>query len=453
MTLAEKILARAAVRNLATGEQGLGAVSPGDGLLVKVDWRISHEGATLLAATMLDHFLEKGLPFRDPDHILAFRDHLAFKDHFQGHDEHQSGLPGTVQRMNSLQVTFCRSWGIHLQLETPEGNSEGISHILMTDRYVLPGQVVVGTDSHTCHAGALGALAFCVGAADLANAWVTGDVPMVAPSTCLVRLNGKLPPGVHAKDLVLHLLALPALNHGKVKGKVIEYQGEALASLSTDERSTLTSMAADLGALAGIVAPDEETRRFLRERRGLELDLEPWMGSDPDARFAMTVEVDCSSLGAMVAAPGDPSQGLRLETLARDVPVDIAYVGSCTGGKREDIERVYEVVRWALDHGLKLPLQVQFFIQLASEDVRRHASSMGWIRAFEDAGARILPPGCGACINAGPGVSTRADQVTISAVNRNFPGRSGPGQVWLAASAFCGKICGFKDLVSGTLKG
>ena len=455
MTLAEKILARAAVTRFAPPEQGLAGVSPGDGLLVKADWRISHEGATLLAASMLQTRLAGETLLAEPTHIIAFRDHLAFKSHFQAHDERQPGLLSTVERMNRLQVDFCEAHGIQLLGETPAGTSEGISHILMTDRYVLPGQVIVGTDSHSCHSGALGALAFGVGAAELANAWVTGDLRFTVPDSCRVRLHGHLPPGVSSKDLVLHLLTLPVLRDGKVKGLILEYQGEALAGLGTDERSTLTNMAADLGALAGIMAPDEETLRFLKARRGLDAVLEPWMHSDPEARFKYTLDVDCSSLKVMVAAPGNPGNGMPLAELERKVRIDIAYVGSCTGGKREDIALVHEVVRWALAHGHKVPLQVQFFIQLGSEDVWRYAEGQGWLGAFEEVGARVLYPGCGACINAGPGISTRPDQVTVSAVNRNFPGRSGPGQVWLAspatvaASALCGRLSGFQELQDG----
>jgi 3-isopropylmalate/(R)-2-methylmalate dehydratase large subunit len=154
----------------------------------------------------------------------------------------------------------------------------------------------------------------------------------------------------------------------------------------------------------------------------------------------------------MVAAPGNPGNAVALDQLERAVPVDLAYVGSCNGGKRDDIERAHEVVRWALDRGLMLPLRVQLFVQMGSDDVRRHAEAQGWIADFEEAGARVLSPGCGACIHAGPGMSTRPDQVTVGAFNRNFPGRSGPGPVWLAsaatvaASAFRGRLCSFKDL-------
>ena len=451
MTLAEKLLARAARTDLAIPAQGLASVSPGDGLLVKADWRISHERGTLVAAGMLAQ-LDELAPFQDPGHILAFQDHFAFGDHLKAQEQRQPGLSAALRRMKQRQGEFCAARGIRLRGEMPGGASEGIGHILMLEDHILPGQVIVGTDSHTCHCGALGALGLGVGVADLANAWITGDVRCTVPPSCLVRLNGALPPGVCAKDLVLHLLTLPAVKAGKLKGHILEYQGEALLTLSTDERSTLASMAVELGAVAGILAPDQETLAFLRARRGLELVLEPWMHSDPDAAFAFALELDCASLGAMVAAPGSPGNGVRVEALGREVKVDFAYVGSCTGGKREDIERVYEVVKWALDHDLKVPLQVQFFIQLGSEAVRRHAQDMGWLGVFEAAGARVLDPGCGACINAGPGISSRESQVTISAVNRNFPGRSGPGQVWLAspatvaASAFCGKVSGFAAL-------
>jgi 3-isopropylmalate/(R)-2-methylmalate dehydratase large subunit len=454
MTLTEKILAQAARRDLATGATGLPGVAPGDGILVKTHWRLSHEGATPLAAGLLERHLGPGLPFRQPDRILAFQDHLAFLSHLQSQESRQSGMLEAVKRMKDLQTAFCRDHQVHLHGANPEGEPEGISHVLVTDRYVLPGEVVVGTDSHTCHAGALGALALGVGAAQMACAWITGDVPLTVPPTTRVLLRGRPGPGVSAKDVVLHLLTLPALREGRVKGHVLEFQGEALQAMDMDERATLTNMASESGALTGLVAPDAQTARFIRERRGFRLEPEPWLAGDPDAAYAGEVEVDCSQVRPMAAAPGHPGNGVAVEDLPAPVAVDLAYVGSCTGGKLGDIQRVHQVVRFALDRGLRVPLDVQFFIQLGSEDVRRHAQEQGWLEAFEEAGARILHPGCGACINAGPGVSTRAAQVTISAVNRNLPGRSGPGQVWLAspetvaASAFQGIICTFQDLVA-----
>ena len=357
-----------------------------------------------------------------------------------------------ARRLKAFQEAFCDQHGVRLHGQAPGGAAEGISHVLMSERYVLPGQVVVGTDPHACHNGALGALAFGVDAADIANAWVTGEVPLTVPATSLVRLNGKLGAEISAKDLVLHLLTIEALREGRVAGHLLEFQGEALGALRTDERATLTNMAPVFGALAGILAPDEETERYLRERRASDWVREPWMRSDPAAQYAQVVDVDCAAVRPMVAAPGSPSNAQSIERLEHEVRVDIAYVGSCTGGKRDDLERVYDVVKWALDRNLMLPLRVQLVIQLSSDDVRRHAQEQGWISAFEEAGARVLAPGCGACIKAGPGVSSRVDQVTIGAFNRNYPGRSGPGPVWLAspatvaASAFGGRICSFEQL-------
>jgi 3-isopropylmalate/(R)-2-methylmalate dehydratase large subunit len=294
-----------------------------------------------------------------------------------------------------------------------------------------------------------------VGTTDIANAWITGDVQVTVPPTCRVRLANRLRPGVSAKDLALHLLALPFIHKGGALGHVIEFQGEAIHHMNTDERATLTNMATEMGAFAGIVVPDEETIRFIRERRGVEVLLEDWMRSDEHAEYACTLEVDCGRIGPMLARPGDPGHGVRLEELSERPAIHIAYAGSCTGGKQEDLERIHEVVAWALERGMKLPHHVEFYVQFGSEGVRNHARERGWLDDFRRVGARILGPGCGACIHAGPGVSIHPAQVTVSSINRNFTGRCGPGQVWLAspatvaASAFLGRIGSFEELRKG----
>ena len=322
----------------------------------------------------------------------------------------------------------------------------------MTERYVLPGQLAVGTDSHTPHCGALGALAFGIGATEMANAWMTGDVRVCVPAVCQVRLNGRLAPGVEAKDVVLHILRLPYVKEGSAIGQVFEYTGEALAGLPTDERATLTNRVAEIGGFTGLVVPDEETRRFLRERRGVDVPLEPWMCSDPDAHYAHVIELNCAALEPMVARPGDPGNGIPVSTLATRVKVDIAYGGSCAGGKREDLARCHEVLAWAAARGLKVAAGTRLILQFGSQDVREHCLREGWMETFKAMGVEVIEPGCGACVNAGPGVSDRPDQVTVSAINRNFPGRSGPGQVWLAspstvaASAIAGRIASFVQL-------
>ena len=166
------------------------------------------------------------------------------------------------------------------------------------------------------------------------------------PETLRIELDGRIPPGVTAKDIVLHLLALPKTKAGGGVGKVFEFTGEAVTHLSTDERTTLTNMTAELGGFTGIVAPDAETVRVLRERRGVDFAVEPWMRSDPGARYAESVRIDCSRLAPMVAAPGDPGNGVALSEVKERARVDIAYGGSCTAGKREDFDQYHAVLSW-----------------------------------------------------------------------------------------------------------
>jgi 3-isopropylmalate/(R)-2-methylmalate dehydratase large subunit len=272
------------------------------------------------------------------------------------------------------------------------------------------------------------------------------------PEVLRVDLDGALPPGVTAKDAVLHLLALPAIRAGAGVGKVFEFGGTAVRAMSTDERATLTNMTAELGGFTGLVEPDAETLRFLRERRGVEVKLEAWMASDPGAAYAGHLRIDCARLSPMVARPGDPGQGLALDTLADRVRVDIAYGGSCTAGKLEDFEHYHAVLAWAAARGLRVADGVTLYLQFGTTAVRDACAARGYLAAFEQVGARLLQPSCGACANCGPGAPTDAAQITVSAINRNFPGRSGPGQVWLAspptvaASAIAGELVSFVEL-------
>src|SRR5207344_2213020 len=177
--------------------------------------------------------------------VLAFRDHLTFLDRSMKAEHRAMGLMEVAARLKTVQESFCAEQGIQLHGELPDGSgSEGICHSIMAERYAAPGELIVGTDSHTPHAGALGCLAFGVGTTDIANAWVTGDVRVTVPGTLRVLLKGRLPQGVAAKDLVLHLLKQPFIRDGGAIGLVVEYQGEALAHMNTDERATLTNMAA-----------------------------------------------------------------------------------------------------------------------------------------------------------------------------------------------------------------
>jgi 3-isopropylmalate/(R)-2-methylmalate dehydratase large subunit len=223
-------------------------------------------------------------------------------------------------------------------------------------------------------------------------------------------------------------------------------------ALATDERATLTNMTAELGGFTGIVEPDAETVRFVKERRGLDIAVLPWMKSDPGAAYADVIRVDCAALSPMVARPGDPGNGVPLAALHDRAHVDIAYGGSCTAGKREDFDQYHAVLAWAAAQGRHVAHGTTLFLQFGTVDVRDYCVAQGYLAAFERVGATLLQPACGACANCGPGASTTPGQVTVSAINRNFPGRSGPGAVWLAspatvaASAIAGHLASFAEL-------
>ena len=313
MTYAEKIIARASAGNF-------GAVRAGDAIFVKADWRYAHEYVTPMCISFLGREMGDQIALHDRASIVCFGDHLPFIHLSMSPERRARGLLEAAQALAKVQKQFCETHGLRLHgyLADRDG-SEGISHSIMTERYVRPGQLVVGTDSHTPHCGALGALAFGIGTSEMANAWVTGEVRVEVPRTCRVRLNGRLPAGVEAKDIVLHLLRLPYVREGRAIGQVIEYCGEALSGLSTDERATLTNMVAEIGGFSGIVVPDEETRSFVSERRGIDLQLESWMCSDDGAEFDHMIEVECDRLEPMLARPGDPGHGIAISEFAETV--------------------------------------------------------------------------------------------------------------------------------------
>ncbi len=453
-TLYGKIMRRHLLRMPVTPD----APAAGNGCFVRADWRFIHEYYTGMAAHMMDRELGSLPALHDPASIVVFEDHATYVEESPAH--RIANLVPNMHAMVRAQRAFAARYGLtlHRTLSDAEAarddgrNVAGISHAMMAERYALPGQVVVGTDSHTPHSGALGCVAFGVGTTDMANAFATGAVRTVMAPVVRVELRGALSPGVAAKDVALHLLSLPLIRSGAAIGHVFEFAGPVIDAMTTDERATLTNMTAEMGGLTGIVAPDAETARFLAERRGVRFEPEPWMRSDDGAAYAHVLTVDCGALGPMVAAPGDPGNGIAIDALPSRVRVDIAYGGSCTAGKREDFDRYHEVLAWGLEHGLALPSHVRLFLQYGTTAVRDYCAERGYDEVFAAIGARILQPSCGACANCGPGVSVAPEQVTVSAINRNFPGRSGPGQVWLAspatvmASALAGELCSFAAL-------
>jgi len=300
-------------------------------------------------------------------------------------------------------------------------------------------------------AGSLGCFAFGVGSTDMANAWFTRDVRLAVPESVRFVLSGELRPGVTAKDVMLHLLSQPFWRSGQGIGKVLEFCGPGVENMPLDERSTLTNMAVEAGGFTGIIAADETVVSYLVEQRGLDADevRKRIVRADEGASYAHEFQVDLTSVAPMVATPGDPRNGIPLSALEEkhgEVKIDIAYGGSCTGGKKADMDMYASVLRRALEQGKGVAEGVQLYIQFGSQDIRDYAIAQGYVATFEKAGVNIVDPSCGACIKAGPGVSFDEAEVTVSAINRNFPGRSGPGQVYLAsplvvaASAIAGKI-------------
>lgn len=206
----------------------------------------------------------KPAPLHDRNTIVAFQDHLLAR---QSIPYKREGLLAGVANLVQGHTSFTRDYPVKVHKELPDGSSaEGICHAIMTERYALPGQVVVGADSHTPHSGSPGCLAFGAGSTDVANSWVTGYIRCKVPNTLLIQVEGDLPHGVMAKDVVLYLLAMPEIRSGKAIGAVFEYAGSTIRSMSIDERATLTNMVAELGGFTGIVAPDGKTIEFLKER-------------------------------------------------------------------------------------------------------------------------------------------------------------------------------------------
>jgi 3-benzylmalate isomerase len=449
MTLAEKIFARHMLNG--KGEVGVASVKPGDTGFARADLRFSHEYVTPMAAIFFERYVGKDAVVNDPSSILFFRDHLTFLDEVISEEKKKLGLLDLATQLKLKQQDFAKKQGIRLHGElTDRKGSEGICHSIVLESYALPGQLNIGSDSHTPHVGAIGCVAFGIGTTDVFNSWITKDVRVKVPESVRIVVRGKKHPNVTAKDFILKILSLDYVRSGKALAKVMEYAGEAIEELSVDERATMTNMAAEIGGFTGIVAPDEKAVDFLVQRRGMDRkEAEAMIGglySDPGAQYAHVIELDAAEITPMVATPGDPGNGKYVRELNTPVPVEIAYGGTCTAGKNEDMDMYAAVLADALKHGKRVADSVKFYIQFGSQETRDYCLRKGYLDVFQKSGAQVIEPSCGACINAGPGVSTRPDQVVISAQNRNFPGRSGPGQMYLAspltvaASAVAGYI-------------
>ncbi len=364
-----------------------------------------------------------------------------------------------IETLRRLQREFQRKSGVR-DYSARDGVSPGICHQVAREQFIEPGDLILATDSHTCMGGGNNALAYGVGAAEYAEIVHSGLAFTEVPESIRFEFVGALAPGVMAKDVILHILATYAKRQDTLD-RVMEFGGPGLASLSMDERATLANMATECVAKAGVVEGDELTVAWIAERRKdltndqLRARL---VRPDAGATYAGGVHrIDLATIVPMVATPGDPDRGIPSDPTnganvadLPDVKIDIAYGGSCTAGKIDDVDAYAAVFAEAAAAGLKVAPGVRFFLQFGSEEVEAYAKAKGYLELFEQVGAEVIHPGCGACIGCGPGVSDTEAQVTVSAINRNFKGRSGPGKLYLAspltvaASAVAGRIRAYR---------
>ncbi len=451
MTVAEKILARRVV-----GAAGPVFVKPGDAVCVRVDGGYSHEFTSAQVHYFLENEFGKDYRPASPGRFAVFEDHLIYADGVA----RMAPLAPKIQVLRDMQRTFLGHTGLQ-DFTAREGVSPGICHTVARERLIEPGDFVQATDSHTCMGGSLNALAYGVGATEYAALLVAGFTFIEVPESIRFELRGRLQPGVTAKDVMLHILA----NHARRQetlDRVMEFGGPGLLTLSPDERAVLCNMATECSAKTGVVEADEELLRWIAARRpgaSLEALRAKVVAPDPGATYHGGVHViDLSALQPMVATPGDPARGIpsdptngALVSELPEVEIDIAYGGSCTAGKEDDLDQYAQVMSAALAAGRRVAEGVEFFIQFGSQAVEEYARRKGYLEVFERTGVKLIRPGCGACIGCGPGVSERREQVSVSAINRNYQNRSGPGQLYLAspltvaASAVAGRIVAYRE--------
>jgi 3-isopropylmalate/(R)-2-methylmalate dehydratase large subunit len=453
MTIAEKIFASHWVLDAAKDEVGVPWVRPGEAGFFRTDIRFSHEYVTPMSAIFFEQKVGEDGKVADPKSILFFRDHLTFLHKAMTQERIEEGLLDVANQLEVKQRVFAEKQGIRLYGEQ-KGHvmgSEAICHSKILEEYAEPGMLIIGSDSHTPHAGAIGCIAFGVGTTAIFNSWITRDVRAQVPPSFKVVVSGKPAANVTAKDYMLEILRHPYVKDGHAIGQIIEYAGPAVEALSVDERATMTNMAAEVGAFTGIVAADDKTVDYLVNERGVDparaRKLVQGMQSDADAEYVKVIEIDASRIRALAALPGDPGNGVDLGDIgAKRIRIDIAYAGSCTAGKKEDMDMYARVFGEARRWGLAVHPDVRCYIQCGSIEVREYCREQGYLDLFEKIGATFIEPGCGACINAGPGATYSPDEVSVSSQNRNFPGRSGPGQLYLvspysvAASAIAGYV-------------
>ena len=447
MTMVEKIIS-----NKLIGMEGArGYVKPNDAVLASVDGGYSHEFTTAQVHEFLK--LEYGSDYSvpNPSKFAVFEDHLLYA----------TGVPrfgkftNKIQLLRDLQTTFQVHTGVR-DYSAEDGVSPGICHQVAREEFIDVGDFIQATDSHTCMGGASNSLAYGVGSTEYANLIHNQFAFVKVPESIRFNLVGTLDDGCTAKDIILHILWKYATNSDTLD-RSMEFGGSGLTSLSMDERATLCNMATECSAKTGICDADNLTVEWLLDRRPhltAEAIRDSFVTADLDAVYDGGVHtIDLDKIRPMVAHPGNPDEGVPSDPTngayvsdIGKIKINIAYAGSCTAGKEDDFAYYAEITEAALAAGMTIHEDVECYIQFGSKAVKDLSVRNGWTEMFERAGIKLIDPGCGACIGAGPGVSNTKEQVSVSAINRNFQGRSGPGELYLAspltvmASAFTGHI-------------
>jgi 3-isopropylmalate/(R)-2-methylmalate dehydratase large subunit len=383
-TFVEKALARAA---------GVASARAGDVLIVRPDCVLSHDNTAAIARI----FSEIGLPLAlDPDRMVITLDHAA-------------PAPTTAHARNHAEIrAFVRDHGIRHFFEI----GRGICHqVISEEALILPGEVIFGSDSHTTHFGWLGAFGMGVGRTEMAALWATGSLWIRVPETLRVLLNGRLRPGVTAKDAALRLCADLTVSGGAYRA--IEFAGEGIASLPFDDLPVLPNMMAEFGAMSACIAPDERVLAYLEAKR--TRDYTP-LYPDADAVYDQTHIIDLDALEPLIALPGAPDRVVPLSQAA-GTPIDQAFIGTCTGGRYDDLAAAAAVVRGK-------QVRSRLIVIPASRDVLLRAAQTGVLADLVAAGAAISTPGCGPCMGNHQGVPAVGEASIISG-SRNFHGRMG----------------------------
>ena len=422
MTLTEKILARASGRD---------KVSPDDVIFANVDKVMLHDVSGPGVMTVFKELEMNGRKIEriwDPSRVWVAEDHFV------------PAVDKLAAQNIVLVQNFVKKFGIEKHFKYGLGQY-GICHTLSHEEgLVLPGEVYVGGDSHTNTTGAIGAFATGLGHTDVAYILLNGKIWFKVPQTKLFKIEGHIPDYIMAKDIILNIIA----DHGTDVGNysTIQFSGSSISKMPMDERFTLTNMTTEAGAKNGIMDPDQTTFNYVKERN--RTPFTPLVG-DVDADFADIHDYDVEKMEPVVAKPFSPDNREVVRQLG-SIPIDKAYIGSCTGAKYTDLEEAAKILK-----GKKVKVRTE--VLPAAQSIYKRALSTGLISIFIEAGAVVGPPTCGACCGAHMGVLAK-DEVCVSTTNRNFPGRMGHNESKtylaspkvVAASAITGIITDPRDV-------